>query len=62
MNMYNSISVFFISIFLLACSGKVGRSIGMVETMPDEYQVTKAKPLEVPPHYELVAIEETHTN
>lgn len=35
------------------CSNKTKTTLGLIETIPDEYQVTRNKPLEVPPHYEL---------
>ena len=34
-----------------ACSSKTKSALGLTETMPDEYQVTRNKSLEVPPHY-----------
>ena len=40
-------------VILAGCSNKSKHAIGIVETLPDEYQVKKSKPLEVPPHYEL---------
>jgi hypothetical protein len=33
------------------CSSKTKKTLGLTETMPDEYQVQRNKPLEVPPHY-----------
>jgi len=42
------------SIFLIAgCSKNTKKTLGLVETMPDEYQVKRNKSLEVPPIYQL---------
>lgn len=38
-------------ILATACSSKTKNALGLTETMPDEYQVTRNKSLEVPPHY-----------
>lgn len=35
-----------------ACSKNTKRTLGLTETMPDEYQVTRNKSLEVPPCYQ----------
>ncbi len=42
------IAVLFLS---TACSKKTKKTLGLTETMPDEYQVQRNKSLEVPPHY-----------
>jgi hypothetical protein len=42
------IAVLFLSI---GCSSKTKKTLGLTETMPDEYQVQRGKALEVPPHY-----------
>ena len=39
-----------IAIFLLS-SCKNAKTLRLTENIPDELQVTKAKPLEVPPHF-----------
>lgn len=39
-------------ITLTACSKNAKRTLGITETMPDEYKVTKNRPLEVPPFYQ----------
>lgn len=40
------------TMFLLTgCNSKTKKTLGLTETMPDEYQVQRNKPLEVPPHY-----------
>lgn len=39
------------AILFSACSNKAKKNIGLIEDMPDEYQVKTVKPLEVPPHY-----------
>lgn len=42
------------SIFLIAgCSKNTKKTLGLVETMPDEYQVKRNKSLEIPPIYQL---------
>ena len=38
-------------IILTACSEKAKKTLGLIENIPDEYQVKSYKPLEVPPHY-----------
>ncbi|PCJ29411.1 MAG: hypothetical protein COA94_01415 [Rickettsiales bacterium] len=42
-------------ILLASCSNKAKNSLGITETLPDEYQVTRNKSLEIPPHYHLNA-------
>ena len=42
------IAVLFLSI---GCSSKTKKTLGLTETIPDEYQVQRSKSLEVPPHY-----------
>ncbi len=42
------IAILFLSI---GCSSKTKKTLGLTETMPDEYQVQRNKSLEVPPHY-----------
>lgn len=37
--------------FTSSCSSKTKNRLGLTETVPDEYQVTSNKPLEVPPFY-----------
>jgi len=42
----------FATIFLLtSCSKTTKKTLGLTEDMPDELQVQKVKPLEVPPHF-----------
>ncbi len=36
-----------------SCSNKTKKSLGLVETLPDEYQVSRSEGLEIPPHYKL---------
>ena len=44
----------FASIFLIiGCSKNTKKTLGLVETMPDEYQVKRNKSLEIPPIYQL---------
>lgn len=35
-----------------ACSSKTKKTLGLTETMPDEYQATRNKALEIPPGYD----------
>ena len=35
-----------------SCSSKTKKNLGLAETIPDEYQVSKNKSLEVPPFYD----------
>ena len=41
------------AILLLSSCKATKKKLGLTEDMPDEFQVTKAKPLEVPPHFNL---------
>ena len=41
------------SIMLISSCKATKKTLGLTENMPDEFQVTKAKPLEVPPHFSL---------
>lgn len=36
-----------------ACGNKTKKSLGLVEELPDEYQVSRSEGLEIPPHYKL---------
>lgn len=47
--------LFIISLLIVAagCSHKVKEKIGLTTTAPNEFQVKRYKPLEVPPHYDL---------
>ncbi len=38
-------------IFLTSCSNKAKQNLGIAQNIPDEMQVSKVKPLEVPPHF-----------
>lgn len=40
-----------ITVFLLASCTNTKKTLGLTENIPDEAQVKKAKPLEVPPHF-----------
>lgn len=47
------IALLFASIFLIAsCSKSTKKTLGLVETMPDEYKVKRNKSLEIPPNYQ----------
>lgn len=47
------IALLFASIFLIAgCSKSTKKTLGLVETMPDEYKVKRNKSLEIPPSYQ----------
>lgn len=46
----------------ISCSNKTKKTLGLIETIPDEYQVTRNKPLEVPPHYNLEDIASANSN
>jgi hypothetical protein len=41
------------SLMLISSCKATKKILGLTENMPDEFQVTKAKPLEVPPHFSL---------
>lgn len=40
-----------IAIFVLSSCKNAKNTLGLTENIPDELQVTKAKPLEIPPHF-----------
>lgn len=40
-----------ICFFVASCSKNFKNKVGLVTTGPDEYKVTKNKPLELPPSY-----------
>lgn len=48
-----------LSLLLLvsACNAKVKETIGIEASSPDEHQVKRNKPLDIPPHYDIVPIE-----
>ena len=48
-------------ILATGCSAKTKKTLGLTETMPDEYQVKRVKPLEVPPHYNATSTKKTTT-
>ena len=39
------------ALFLLSSCKNTKKNLGLTENIPDELQVTKAKPLEIPPHF-----------
>ncbi|MFK7967589.1 MAG: DUF3035 domain-containing protein [Rickettsiaceae bacterium] len=41
------------AIMLLSSCKSTKKTLGLTENIPDEFQVTKMKPLEVPPHFSL---------
>lgn len=44
--------VIFASLLVLSgCKNSTKKSLGLTETLPDEYQVSRSKGIEVPPHY-----------
>ena len=45
-------AIIFACLFLIAgCSKNTKKTLGLTETMPDEYKVKRNKSLEVPPSY-----------
>lgn len=60
--MKNILLITAILLATIGCSNKTKKTLGLIETIPDEYQVTRNKPLEVPPHYNLEEITSTHSN
>ncbi len=42
-------------IAISACSKNTKKTLGLTETLPDEYRVSKNKPLDVPPFYQSTA-------
>ncbi len=51
--MKNILIIIAMLLLTISCSNKSKETLGLIETIPDEYQVTRNKPLEVPPHYNL---------
>jgi hypothetical protein len=52
-NIMKKIALLFASIFLIAsCTKSAKKTLGLVETIPDEYKVKRSKSLEVPPSYQ----------
>lgn len=47
----------FLSFLISSCSSKLGKTIGLSTSGPDEYSVTRNRPLEIPPHFQLNEIE-----
>lgn len=51
--MSKKLVLLFASLFLIAsCSKSTKKTLGLIETMPDEYKVKRNKSLEVPPSYQ----------
>ena len=47
-------SIIFLALIIsTGCSSKAKKKLGVTTIGPNEYQVTKLKPLDVPPHYDL---------
>lgn len=44
---------------LTSCSKSTKKTLGLTEEMPDELQVQKVKPLEVPPHFNHAPLQAT---
>ena len=40
-------------VLLSSCGNKVKNMLGITETMPNEYQVTRNQSLEIPPHFNI---------
>jgi hypothetical protein len=52
--------IIFVSLSLLilqSCSQNLKRKIGFSDSGPNEYSVTKNKPLEMPPHFNIEELE-----
>ena len=43
-------------LLVTGCSHKSKKMLGLIETIPDEYQVKRNKALEIPPHFKLEEI------
>lgn len=54
--------IIFICLFIAGCSKNFKSKVGLVTTGPDEYQVQKNKPLEMPPSYLLQEVPSTAEN
>lgn len=44
-------------LILSSCSQGIKKKVGLVDSGPNEYAVTKNKPLEIPPHFDVEEIE-----
>ncbi|MBP7189858.1 MAG: DUF3035 domain-containing protein [Rickettsiaceae bacterium] len=53
------ITTIFASALLVSCSTKFKEKVGLVNAGPNEYKVETAKPLDMPPHYDLRAPKES---
>ncbi len=42
-----------LSILLASCTHDAKKKLGVIQTVPDEYQVNSSRPLEVPPSFDL---------
>lgn len=40
-------------VLITACSNSAKKKFGISENLPDEFQVSKGKDLEIPPHFKL---------
>jgi uncharacterized protein YcfL len=57
------ITLLIATLFLICgCSKSTKRTLGLTETMPDEYKVKRNKSLEVPPIYKQKATKPTSKN
>jgi hypothetical protein len=57
------IALLFATIFLIcSCSKSTKRTLGLTETMPDEYKVKRNKSLEIPPIYKQKTSNQTNEN
>ncbi|MDG1436365.1 MAG: DUF3035 domain-containing protein [Rickettsiaceae bacterium] len=45
-----------------ACSNKTKKTLGLTESLPDEYQTTRNKNLEIPPCYQATTSVKTKSN
>ena len=45
-------TLFILAALISSCSSKAKQRIGLTNSGPNEYSVTKNKPLEMPPHIE----------
>jgi len=45
-------TLFILAALISGCSSKAKQRIGLTNSGPNEYSVTKNKPLEMPPHME----------
>lgn len=50
--------IYFLTCFLFGCSESVKKKLNITTVGPNEYEVQRTKPLDMPPHYDLPRLED----